>query len=149
MKKSTNQTHHFIFYPRISHSWLFGQVDKTCRMASEPLPYTLRKYSRIITYPIRIGQTLQINLPYLTYTFTMFTHHLYIVSRMNYTIFMSIHTLYDQNHRTIRIGRMTIRSRRIHYVSYELHYVPSVQNVLLGTLNNPRNCHSLIKFAEL
>ena len=48
---------------------------------------------------------------------------------------------------------MAIRSILIHYVSYELRNptyspVPSVQNVLLASLNNPKKRHLGIKVAE-
>ena len=58
---------------------------------------TLRKYSRIITYPCRMGQTLRINSPYLMYALTMFTYQPSTVVRMNYTI------IHGDTHATIKV----------------------------------------------
>ena len=87
---------------------------------------TLRKYSRIITYPCCIGQTLRINLPCLTYALTVFTYQPYTVARINYTI------LYGYTHSTIKvnvlsehepnISRIEIRSIR-ESITYHTNYI--------------------------
>ena len=114
------------------------RMGHTIRMKKNPnhtLPYALfyifstnqpfvafrgwLSYIIIITYPCRLGQTLRINSPHLTYAFTMFTYQPYTVARMNYTIFMAIRTARSKspcNPNTSRISRMAIRSIRIHYV---------------------------------
>ena len=80
----TSLTQHFL--PESAICGSSGQEIRTCRLSSRCS--TLRKYSRIITYPCRMGQTIQI-----WRTFTMFTYQPYTVARMNYAIFMAIHTL--------------------------------------------------------
>ena len=53
---------------------------------------------------------------------------------------------YDQNNRRIRTPwRYESITHHTNYITY--HPVPSVQIVLLGTLDNSKNCHSLVLYA--
>ena len=69
---------------------------------------------------------------------------------------MAIRTLRSKyRERTIRTRAVLIEWRYARYESITFHTsyityhpVPSVQNVLLGTLNNQKNGHSCVKIAE-
>ena len=152
MEKSPNHTKpyaYFTFSLRISHSWRLGAGDtylptgiRTAAVPYESTPASLH----IITYPCRMGQSLRINSPYLTYAFTMFTYQPYTVAPMNYTLFMAIRTLRSRspcNPNTSRICRMTIRSIRIHYVSYKTHCVPSSTVRTKRTVREPEQSEKL------
>ena len=62
---------------------------------------------------------------------------------------------HDQSHRVIRTRAVSVEWRYVRYesITYHTNYityppVPSVQNILLGGLSNPKNCHLGIKVAE-
>ena len=98
MKKSPNHTEPYaLFYIFSTHQpfvtargWRYVLAD---RHPNAAVPYESTPASlHIITYPCRMGQSLRINSPYLTYAYTMFTYQPYTVARMNFTIFMAIRT---------------------------------------------------------
>ena len=62
---------------------------------------------------------------------------------------------HDQGNRAIRTRAVSVEWRYVRYESIKYHTgyityppVPSVQNVLLGSLSNSKNCHLGIKVAE-
>ena len=152
MKKSPNHTEPYALFYIFSTNQPFVAVRgwRTAAVAYESTPTSLH----IITYPCRMGQTLRINSPYLTYAFAIFTYRPYTVARMNYTIFMAIRTPRTSN-RSIRTRAVSVEWRYVRYesITYHANYityppVPFVQNVLLANLSNPKNCHLGIKVAK-
>ena len=62
---------------------------------------------------------------------------------------------HEQSNRAIQTRAVSVEWRYVRYesITYYTNYityppVPSVQNVLLGSLSNPKNCHLGIKVAE-
>ena len=84
----------------------------------------------------------------------MFTYQPYTLSE--WTIQYSWrYARHDQSNRVIRTRAVSVEWRYVRYesITYHTNYiayppVPSVRNVLLGSLSNPKNCHLGIKVAE-
>ena len=76
----------------------------------------LRKHLRIITYPCRMGQTLRIHLPQLTYAFT---YQPYKLHNMNTCI--KRYARYDPSSRTISWYASCINVMRTVRMSYAAH----------------------------
>ena len=139
----------YIFSIGISHSWRFGAGDTYLptgiRTAAVPHESTSASL-HIIKYTWRMGQTLRINSPYLTYAFTMFTYQPYTVARWAIQ-----HSWRYARHDQITVQSehepyqsITIRSIRIHYVSYKLHYVPSGTVRTKRTVREPEQSEKLL-----
>ena len=146
-KKSPNHTEPYALFYIFSTNQPFVAVRGWRYVLADRHPNrcrTLRNYSRIITYiityPCRMGQTLRTNhtqLPEWTIQYSWrYARH-------------------DQRNSAILAQAVSVEWRYVRYESITFHTnyityppVPSVPNVLLGSLSNPKNWHLGIKVAE-
>ena len=158
-----NDTHYFTFSLRISHSWQFGAGDtylptdiRIAAVLYESTPASLH----IITYNY-ISMSYGPNLTNKFAIPHVCLYHVYVLTVYTqlpeWTIQYSWrYARHDQSNRAIRTQPYqsngdtfdTNPLRNIQTTFNTYPPVPSVQNVLLGSLSNPKNCHLGIKNAE-
>ena len=148
MKKSPSHTHNFTFSLRISHSWRFRTGDTYLRLAFDPLPYLTEVLPHhYISMPYGPNLTNKFAIPHVC------LNHVYVpaVHSCPNELYNNSwrYARYDQSNRATRTRAVSVEclSESITYHTNYITYppVPSVQNVLLGSLNNPKKFHLGIK----
>ena len=134
----------FTEFPRIDSGRPFLKIRGWRYVLADRHPNrcrTLRKYSRIITYHY-ISMSYGPNLTNKFAIPHVCLYHVYVP-----TVHSCPNELYNSRGNTHVTIKVTVQfEHEWRYITYPP--VPFVQNVLLGSLSNPKNCHLGIKVAE-